>query len=128
LRGDDEPHGIRAAGRDRHADVYRLAVGLRVTEELVGLALTRGQFCRAELGVLSLEAESLAIHVIAVRNLEADLDRVRRQGTRRKAERLLGLEQILLRQRRGRHARECEPQEQDSRHWAGWVCAATQSR
>src|SRR5262249_2523122 len=82
----------RTLGRD--ADAYFLAVDLRLAEELVLVGDALRKLGLAERGALRLEAEALAVQLVAVRDCEAHFDGITR-GLRGEAERLLRLEKIL---------------------------------
>src|SRR6185436_2824118 len=71
---------------------------------------------------LPVEAEALAIHVIAIGDLEAHFD-CAVQRARGEAERLFRLQEVL----RARRAREEQQQNEDAKHQPA-VSAATQSR
>jgi len=92
LGGDLERQLLRIA-RDRDPDRDLLAVGLDGAEELVLLDLAFRELRRAErrAAARDREAELVAVHVVAVGDLEPHLDGGRVERSRRQPERLLRL-------------------------------------
>ena len=95
LRSHLQVQGTRALRRD--ADAHLLAIDLHLAEELVLVRDARRELGLAEACVraLRIEAEALAVHVVAVGDGEMHLDRTVVQRARREAERLLRLEQLV---------------------------------
>ncbi len=115
-------------------DAYRhlFAVDLRFAEELVLVRNAGRELRRAELHPrvpFGGEAESFAVHVVAVRDLEAHLHPALHRA-RAEAERLLRLEQlvILLEELRERRRGERPHEQSDEKLFHVPVSAATQSR
>jgi hypothetical protein len=94
-------------GFDGHADAHLLAIDLLLTEELVLVHDAGRKLGLAQAGARCLEAEAIAVQVVAVGDRETHFDRPALERARREAERLLRLEQVIgrtaeleLRQRR----------------------------
>ncbi|MNS64587.1 hypothetical protein D3C72_977210 [compost metagenome] len=100
LRGHHQGPTAIARGLDHgHAHHHAATIGLHVLAEvLVEMDLTLRQRRRPELdrGRLGGERKSLTVHVVAVRHIKADFDRLRVQLFRRELERLLWRQEILL--------------------------------
>src|SRR6185295_9959157 len=101
-------------------DAHLLAVDLLLAEELVLVRDALRELGLAEARALRLEAEALAVHVVAIGDGEAHLERRVVGRARREAEGLLRLEQL--------HAAEGEREHQDEARHPGRVSVATQSR
>ncbi|MPN10767.1 hypothetical protein SDC9_158064 [bioreactor metagenome] len=102
-----EPALARWRG-DRQQDGQRAAVGFHLAEELILVRLA-GRFLRrteSDLGGLGLEAELVAVQVIALGHLEDDFDRLRIQRLGAQYEGLFGFDRVGVGQARQQQAGE----------------------